>query len=142
MEYVTYNEAGALTGGFSQELHASHEAAHIEVTAEQRHNWTAYQANAARDGVELAPVVTPPPVVPQQVAMWQAREILIDDGLLDDVYAYFETITDPVAKRKAISKFDTSNTVQRNDPLVLYVIPLMGKSEAEIDQMFVRAAEL
>lgn len=82
------------------------------------------------------------PVVPKFVAMWQAREILIEDGLLDDVYAYFETISDPVEKRKAISKFDTSNTVQRDDPLVRYVIPLMGKSEEEIDQMFIRANAL
>lgn len=83
-----------------------------------------------------------PAVVSQDVAMWQARDILIEDDLLDDVYAYFETIGDPKEKRKAISKFETSSRVYRNDPLVLYVIPLMGKSEADIDQMFIRAAAL
>lgn len=93
------------------------------------------------DGVVVPKPAQPLPV-PQSVAMWQAREILIEDDLLDDVYAYFETIGDPVEKRKAISKFDTSNTVQRNDPLVKYVIPLMGKSEAEIDDMFRRADAL
>lgn len=55
MDYVTYDDAGKLTGGYCQDLSPAHEAGHIEVTAEQRENWTAYQANAARDGVELAP---------------------------------------------------------------------------------------
>lgn len=90
----------------------------------------------------VIPAQAPAPEVPQAVAMWQAREILIDEGLLDDVYAYFETIGDPKEKRKAISKFETSSRVYRNDPLVLYVIPLMGKSEADIDEMFRRAAAL
>lgn len=90
----------------------------------------------------LIPKPAPAPVVPEFVAMWQAREILIEDELLDDVYAYFETIVDPIAKRKAISKFDTSNTVRRDDPLVLFVIPGLGKTEAQIDDMFIRASAL
>jgi hypothetical protein len=56
MEYVTYSPDGKLTGGYSQALHPDHVAAHIEVTMAQRQNWTAYQANAARDGLELAPL--------------------------------------------------------------------------------------
>lgn len=73
MEYVTYDASGKLTGSFSQNLNQSHEAAHIEVTAEQRKNWTAYQANAARDGVEAAAPVTPPlPTIAQYTAAIQS----------------------------------------------------------------------
>ncbi len=101
----------------------------VEMTPEEVAEWELQQAATAR-------------YVPQSVAMWQAREILIDEGLLDNVYAFFETIGDPIEKAKAIAKFEYSSTVQRNDPLVMYVIPLMGKSEADIDDMFIRAEAL
>ncbi len=60
MDYVTFNESGALTGGFCQDLHDDHAAAHIEVSEEVRRDWVLYVANEARDGVELAPVVVRP----------------------------------------------------------------------------------
>ncbi len=73
MEYVTYDSAGKLTGGFSQDLHPSHVAAHIEVTVSQRQNWTAFQANAARNGLEAAaPIVPPMPTIAQYTAAIQA----------------------------------------------------------------------
>jgi class 3 adenylate cyclase len=57
MNYVTYDEAGNLTGAFLQELQPEHAECHIEVTEEQRMNWTNYRANAVRDGVEaIAPI--------------------------------------------------------------------------------------
>lgn len=57
MNYVTYDQNGKLTGAYLQDLHPSHANNHIEVTDAVRLNWVQYQANAARDGVELAPVV-------------------------------------------------------------------------------------
>jgi hypothetical protein len=73
MNYVTYDAAtGALTGGYLQDLTPEHEAAHIPVTADVRLNWCAYCANAARDGVELAPVVELPPTVPQYTTAIQS----------------------------------------------------------------------
>jgi hypothetical protein len=59
MIYVTYDSAGNLTGAYIQDLHPDHELNHIEVTQEQHAEWYLYRANAARDGVELAPVVAP-----------------------------------------------------------------------------------
>lgn len=90
----------------------------------------------------LIPVAAPAVPVPEFVAMWQGRDVLIEEGLLDDIYAFFDTIGDDVERAKAISKFNTSSTIQRDDPLVRYIVPLMGKSEAEIDQMFIRAAAM
>jgi hypothetical protein len=64
MEYVTYDPAtGNLTGSYMQDLLPEHEAFHIEVSYEVRLNWCAYRANAARDGVELAPVVVDLPAL-------------------------------------------------------------------------------
>jgi hypothetical protein len=82
------------------------------------------------------------PEVPQQVAMWQARAILIEDDLLDDVNAALAAIPDEKARKLAQAKFEYSSTVRRDDPLVTQVIPQLGKSEAEIDAMFTRAAGL
>lgn len=73
MEYVTYDSAGKLTGGYSQSLHPDHVASHIEVTVYQRQNWTAFQANAARNGLDAAaPVVPPMPTVAQYTAAIQS----------------------------------------------------------------------
>lgn len=82
------------------------------------------------------------PAVPEQVAMWQARAILIEDDLLDDVNAVLAEIPDEKARKLAQAKFEYSSTVRRDDPLVTETIPSLGKSESEIDQMFIRAARL
>jgi phosphoenolpyruvate carboxylase len=82
------------------------------------------------------------PAVPQSCAMWQARAILIEDDLLDDVNAVLAAIPDEKARKLAQAKFEYSSTVRRDDPLVTQVIPQLGKSETEIDQMFFRAVVL
>ena len=84
----------------------------------------------------------PPPAAPEQVAMWQARAILIEDDLLDDVNVALASIADEKARKLAQAKFEYSSTVRRDDPLVTQVIPKLGKTEVEIDAMFTRAAVL
>jgi len=91
---------------------------------------------------EIAQLPMPPIAVPQQCAMWQARAILIEDDLLDDVNAVLASIPDERARKLAQAKFEYSSTVRRDDPLVTETIPTLGKTEAEIDQMFIRAAGL
>lgn len=62
--YVTYNEAGDLTGYYIQELQPEHEAMHIELVGypiDFYMYWPNYRANAARDGVELIPAAPPEP---------------------------------------------------------------------------------
>lgn len=64
MDYVTFDtDTGALTGGYTAQEPAEGEN-FIEVPAEQRANWTLYQANPERDGLELLPIPEPtePPV--------------------------------------------------------------------------------
>lgn len=82
------------------------------------------------------------PVVPESVAMWQARAVMIEEGILDTILAVLAAIEDEQARKLAQAKFEYSNTVRRDDPLVTLVIPALGKSEAEIDAMFIRAAAL
>lgn len=80
--------------------------------------------------------------VPPYVAMWQARDILIKYDLLDNVIDFINNIPDATARKRAQSKFEFSNTVQRNDPLVNYVIAQAGYSQSQIDDWFIEAGAL
>jgi hypothetical protein len=91
--------------------------------------------------VKPAPPV-PQVYVPESIAMWQARQILIEDDLLDTINAILASIPDERARKLAQAKFEYSSTVRRDDALVKQVIPKLGKSEADIDQMFIRGAAL
>lgn len=57
--YVSYNAAGELTGYYFQVVHPDHEAAHIVLDGPLPQPWVVYRANAARDGVEIAPPAPP-----------------------------------------------------------------------------------
>lgn len=74
MNYVTYDPAtGKLTGAYLQDLQPDHAAHHIQVGDEQRLNWTAFQANAARNGLDAAAPVAPAmPTVAQYTAAIQS----------------------------------------------------------------------
>lgn len=55
MRYVTYDTTGKLTGCYLQALHPDHADNCIQVSGAVAREWVNYRANAARDGVELAP---------------------------------------------------------------------------------------
>lgn len=56
ISYVTYDQSGALTGGYLQPLAEEHSANHIEVDDETRLAWPLYAANEERDAVEMAAI--------------------------------------------------------------------------------------
>jgi hypothetical protein len=71
----------------------------------------------------------------QVITMRQARLALLDAGLLDDVEA---AITTPEHK----IWWDYSTTVERKHPLVNAVLTALGKTETEIDELFISASQL
>lgn len=73
ISYVTYDEAGNLTGAYLQELQPEHQDCSIAVDEAVRLDWLAYRANETRDGVE--PLLEQPqlPTQEQYVALAQAR---------------------------------------------------------------------
>lgn len=101
-----------------------------------------YRAATSKEVEEIESRETPAPLVPSQVAMWQARAILIEDDMLGDVGAALAAISDEKARKLAQAKFEYSSTVRRDDPLVTETIPMLGKTEDQIDEMFRRAARL
>ena len=76
-----------------------------------------------------------PPIVIPDISMRQARLALLADGLLDDIEAAMST---PEYK----IWWEYSTVVERNNPLVEQVLSILGKSDAEIDQMFIGASQL
>lgn len=141
MEYVTYDADGNLTGSYSQDLHPSHAGSHIEVSQSMRANWVTYKANAARDGLELAPVVTPAPVVAESVPMLNLQLILIEDGKLATVQAILDAMTgDDGAKARAY--WLKALTARRDNYLVASLWPAIGYDEAGFNAAWARAAAL
>jgi hypothetical protein len=76
-----------------------------------------------------------PPVVIPDISMRQARLALLADGLLDDVEAALST---PEYK----IWWEYSTVVERSNYLVNDVLKILGKSDEEIDQMFIGASQL
>jgi hypothetical protein len=87
MQYVTYNpETGALTGCYMQALHPDHEAAHMEVTAEQAASWTSLMVEDPQAEV-LALVPVPAPSLAAQLATASAALVKQIDADTDALYA-------------------------------------------------------
>ena len=142
--YVTYDAAGNLDGAYLQSVHSDHVARHIIVPANVRVNWALYRANAARNGVELLPVVAPTSGanVPQSVTRRQARQALLLAGLLDSVVPAIDAIPDAMQRRLAQIEWDDSQTYERQRPLVIQIGAALGLDSAGLDALFVHAATL
>ncbi|WP_292041431.1 hypothetical protein [Massilia sp. UBA6681] len=143
--YVTYDDAGKLTGSYLQVLHPDHADCHIPADEVQRAAWVNYRANEARDGLELMPVKEPtemPPPVPQTVTRRQARQALLMAELLDDVQPAIDAIPDPVQRRMAQIEWEDSLEFVRTRPLVIQIGAALGLDESALDALFTQAATL
>lgn len=142
MIYVTYDETGALTGYYNQDLHPDHVVCHIEVAEPLVNHWTSYQANAARNGLEDAPPYVPPVVVPASITRRQARQKLLLAGLLDSVEPMIEAIPDATARALALIEWQDSQVFERHRPLVISIGSALGLDSAELDTLFIEASAL
>jgi hypothetical protein len=75
------------------------------------------------------------PVIIPTITMRQARMMLLNEGLLDEVNLAITTDEQKIW-------WDYSTTVERNHPLVDAVLTALGKTSAEIDTMFIGASQL
>jgi len=90
-------------------------------------------------------LLPPPPVikiVPESIAMWQARDIMIKHGILDDVINFINSIPEPIERKRAQSKFEFSNTVRRDDSLLNFVATQAGYTKDQIDDWFIEGEKL
>ncbi|MDB5937551.1 MAG: hypothetical protein JWQ01_4895 [Massilia sp.] len=143
--YVTYDASGKLNGSFLQAIQPEHEAAHIIVTDAQRLAWVNYQANAARDDIELAPVVTPQPTIPQSISRRQALQALYlraPSIAVADIEAAINSHLTGSAQGLALIELRESQVFERQRPLIISMGAVLGLSSAEMDALFIHGDTL
>lgn len=136
MRYLTYDEAGNVTGAYLQDLHPDHVARHVEVSVEQYSDWV--NLIVVDGALQPKPTSPPVPYVPQEVTMRQARQQLIKTGKLAAVNAALAGMAGE-AGELARAEWEYSTVIQRNRPLVLTLGSALG---IDLDAMFIAAAAL
>lgn len=81
------------------------------------------------------------PVVPARVPMLNAHLVLIDAGWMPQLRAHLDAMPGADGE-KARAYFDKALTMARDHELVLSIPAVLGKTEAEVDQLFVAAGAL
>ncbi|WPB58652.1 hypothetical protein [Xylophilus sp. GOD-11R] len=111
--------------------------------AEGNADYLAYLA-WVEEGNEAEPAPAPEPdeaSVPRSVTPSQAREALIDAGLLEQVEAAINAIPG-VEGLKARNKWEHATSVDRDWPLLAQVSEALGLSDADLDALFAAAGKL
>lgn len=83
----------------------------------------------------------PAPVIPTVVTMRQARLALLAAGHLPAITSIIAALPSP-QKEQAQIEWEFSQEVNRNYGLVVSLIPALGLTDAQVDQLFITAAGL
>lgn len=89
----------------------------------------------------LEDYVYKPITVPIAVTMRQARLALLEAGKLNMIPTIINSLPSPT-KEAASIEWEYSSEVQRHNGFVAQIGPALGMSSAEIDALFIRAAQL
>ena len=103
----------------------------------QNRNWQDYQAWLAAGNVPATPPPPPQPV-PATVALWQARVVLAQQGMLANVNAAIAAAGDP----RAQAVWDYGNDISRASPLMAHIGSALGLTAGQIDDLFRAAAAI
>lgn len=87
------------------------------------------------------PPAPPEPTIPTSVTKRQAKLVLLGAGLLDAVEAYIAAI-EGTEGRAAQIEWAEATEFRRDHPLIVSLGPVFGLSEADIDSLFVQAAQI
>jgi len=79
--------------------------------------------------------------VPQSITMRQARLALLGAGLLDNVSAVINSLPEPT-KSAAMIEWEYASEVQRTTGLVASMGAALGLTEAQLDSLFIQAAQI
>jgi hypothetical protein len=88
--------------------------------------------------------ISPPPEpepVPERVTMRQARLALLRQGLLSQIEDALSQLSEP-DKTAATIEWEYSQTVERSKPFVQMLIPILGLTDSQADDLFRLAATL
>lgn len=91
------------------------------------------EADIASPPAPLAPV-------PSEVPLWAFRQVLIEDGQLEQIEAFVTGLPDAMLRKKLQNFLLTGNFIMRNSPSLSALASEINKTPAEIDDIFRRAA--
>lgn len=91
---------------------------------------------------EWVPPPAPPAPVITSVTMRQARLALLGAGLLDDVDAAIQAITDPVQRKAAEIEWEYAQTVDRDSAFTQQLAGGLNLTAEQLDSLFTQAAAL
>jgi len=97
------------------------------------------EEDAERDA-ELAE--QPVRAVPDEISRRQALQALAISGLLEKVQTLIDAIEDPLDRQLAQIEYDTSQVFMRNRPLVVKLLPGLGLTPEQGDDLFRFAASI
>lgn len=89
------------------------------------------------------PYAEPPPPIPTEVLMYQARKALLtfNPGLIASIDAAIGSLAEP-QRSLAKVEWEYSPTVKRYNGFVELLAPFLGLDDSQLDQLFVLAAGL
>lgn len=87
-------------------------------------------------------ITSTPENVVTEVSMSQARRALLAGGYLDSVDPAIAAISDATARKEAEIQWEYATVVRRSSALVTTLGTALGLSEAQIDALFIAAAQL
>ena len=102
-----------------------------------RSNWTGNEWIELPYKTPYIPVVKP--AVPDKVTMRQARLALLNAGLYTSVNTTINNIPDIVTRTAAQIEWEYALFVARNATLITTLIPLLGLTEEQVDDLFIFA---
>lgn len=101
-----------------------------------------YAARAAAQQTVLATHDPSKTLAPPSVSNYQARTILIQQGLFTKADAAIRAADQTVvANQIALAAWDYANVFYRTDPLIASMAATLGLSSAQVDALFVAAAQ-
>jgi hypothetical protein len=144
MKYLTFDQAGNLTGAYIQDVPPEHADNHMEVSDADYANWV--NLHLVNGALEPKPPAPPaPPAIPEEVPMASARIILLRAGItaamVTNAINADGTMTD-AQKAEALIDFEFRTSVRRRSPLTLALGPALGLTLTQMDTMFVQAGAL
>ena len=99
-------------------------------------------ASLVPEGETILPYVAPPPAVPASVTRRQAKQALLLNGLLSNVQPAIDAIPDPTQRAMIQIEWDDSQVFERSRPALVALGSALGLSSAQLDSLFITAAQL
>lgn len=90
---------------------------------------------------EVAAIPAPEPVRVLSITPRQARLVLLQLGVLDQVAAAIASLPSP-QKEAASIEWEYATVIERHSPLLAQLAPALGLSEQQVDELFTAAAAL